>query len=188
MSNVLNRVRGFAVASVLLFATSQSVAFQQRQEPYNPPPFTAYPQTAAFRYAIYTHVDPTRASHQESPLFFNATWFVSDSEVAAERLQIYKDGYVYSARSVYDWAEQASHWAQLTSSEQGRISELVETIEQVDGKPQLADLLIVSFSRNGKWTTVLLDRNKLPESISKIYLLTKARSPVRGSVTQRATP
>jgi hypothetical protein len=193
MSNRSKTLRScFAVVSLLLFATAPSVdlalAFPEGRESYNPPPFASYPQTAAFRYVISTHVDPTRVNHQEAQLLFNATWFIEGSARAAEQLQIFKDGYVYSIRSVYDWAEQAPHTSQLTSSEQGRVFDLIETIEKVDGRPPLVDLLIVSFSRNGKWMTVLLDRNRLPGSIGKIYELTKSRSPVRGRDTRSAAP
>jgi len=180
------------IAFILLVATSDrmvlALAFQQKQEANSVSPFAAYPQTTAFRYATDTHVDPTRSLYKESQLLFSATFFLSDSDIAAEHLQIFKNGHVFSVRSVYSWAEQAVNWAELTSPEQGQVSELIGTIGQVGGKPPLVDLLIVSFSKNGTWTTVLLDRNRLPESIGRIYALTKARSPIRTPSTPDAAP
>jgi hypothetical protein len=194
MMKVSKLLRNWVViAVVLLFPTSpqmeSALAFQQEQEPNNPPPFAGYPRSSAFRYAISTHVDPTRSQYKKSPLLFSATFFLTgDSERAAEQLQIFKDGHVFSVLSVYAWAEQAAHWAELSSSEQGRISELIETVGQVEGKPPLVDLLIVSFSRNGAWTSVLLDRNKLPESIRRIYAMTGARTPIRIFATPGTAP
>jgi hypothetical protein len=159
----------------------------QEQEGYNPPPFASYPQTPAFRSAIYFHLHPAETKHDDASLILYATWFLRGNQGIAQRLLIYGDGYAYSVRSVFNHAEQAGHWTQLPSHSRKRIAELIETMEQTDASPSLDDLLILSFDRRGEWMTAMLDRNSLPEGISEIYALTRATSPVRqGSAANAA--
>jgi hypothetical protein len=164
------------------------VAVQGQDRQANPAPFAEYPPTNAFRSYIRSHLTPSLSHTSHAPLVFCATWFVDDSDTAAEKLRIWANGEVYSVQSIYDWSERASHSSTLSTWELDQVKRHIRSIRSPSTKPALADLLIVSYDLDGEWRTLLLDRNEIAAEIIQIYDLTRARSPVRMKLVPKDAP
>lgn len=134
--------------------------------------FAAYPRSEALQYVAYSH-----ASHRvldKQRRIFYATWFLDGNPRIAMQSMVDDKSQVYTVRSVYDWADQASAFRQLTEQQLKSLTTTLEDVPSSSQSPPLAFLVVLTLKHDDSWLTRIYDRRNLPEKVKRIYEITGA--------------
>ena len=105
------------------------------------------------------------------------TWFLRSGRIALF-YTVSDEGKSYNVRSVYnvcDGAEQDSHKAQLSDKTLADLRTLLSQLPKSKAKPPIAQTVVLSFKRDGKWSREVYDSTALPETVEKIMLIVGER-------------
>jgi hypothetical protein len=163
-------------AVALLLAAGCIIACGGGPQYPRPVEFAAYPPNPSLDRVIETHVNAARDPRENRVLL--TTWFLNGDPRVAQFCSVRPDG----KRTTYQYVDAASFNAMKTVD---LTPETVQTIERVaatlppshNPRPPLANLLIVSFRRNGVWQTRLYNINDRPPGVSQILSMINADVP-----------
>ena len=129
--------------------------------------FANYPKSNGLDYVAYSHA--CRECLNKLNVVLYSTWFLRGDPSVAMQTRVNAEGEVYTVRSVFSWADQASRWSRLSTDD---LQLLLATIKELPKGAQslpLEFIVVVSFQQDGKWITRLYDRRKPPSELTKIY-------------------
>lgn len=160
----------FCLFPILLFALLWTISVRKRSETSYILP--QYPASPAFKAVTDSHLlPPAPPGLGNAKNLFHGTWFIDGNPKVAMQFYISTQGNVESYRSVYNLAIQAEHNSRLTPTQFATLKTTLRDLPPNAAKPELKDLLIVSFMDGEKQTTRIYNRQQLPASVGKIYQL-----------------
>lgn len=129
--------------------------------------FSPYPSSDGLRYIAYSHA--CREPLNQNDFIFYSSWFLQGNPRVTMQTRINQKGGAEVVRSVFDWADQANRFKQLTEEQADAVAMAIAELPESAKKPPLAFLYVVSFKKQGEWMTRVYDRKKLPAAITKVH-------------------
>lgn len=128
-----------------------------------------YPKSDGLDYVAYSHAGRDRLN--DLHFAFYSTWFLHGNPRVAMVTTMTSEGEVHSVRSVFNWADQAGRWSQLTTDDLRLLMATIEELPKAAESPPLEFVVVVSFQQKGKWLTRLYDRRNPPPELTRIHKL-----------------
>lgn len=164
----------FYFLPVLLFALLWTISVRKRSETSYI--LAQYPANQAFKAVTDSHLRQNPAVTNSLKLLFHSTWFLNGNPKIAINYIIYGQGYTFDYRSVPSGFIQDSRNSWLIPTRIAALKAALRDLPPNAAKPELKDLLIVSFMDGETLTTRIYNRRHLPPSVSKIYQMAGLKS------------
>ena len=130
-----------------------------------------YPRSPALDEVIQTHIDAGSDSREERILL--TTWFQDGDPRVARFSSLRPDGRCSTYQYVHKTEFRSPTKSQLDSTTLRGVTAVIATLPPSQ-KPDLANMVILSFRQNGAWTTRVYDRLDRPAEVSTIFELTQS--------------
>jgi hypothetical protein len=134
--------------------------------------FAGYPKTEALDQVVSYHSNAEW--HLKRDHILTMTWFLQGRPGVAIECRADAHGFVSTYRSVHERGTQAHQQSKLAEAQYAALQEAVRQLPASAGKPELANLLIVSFRDGDRWVTRVYDRPSLPPQVERLYAITGA--------------
>ncbi len=129
--------------------------------------FSPYPASEALQQIAASHACRTALNRQH--LIFYSSWFLEGNPRVAMQTRIKQSGQASSVRSVFNWAEQAARFSDLTEQQMTSVAKAIEELPESAQSIPLDFLYVASFKYKGEWVTRVYDRRNLPAGIPKLH-------------------
>lgn len=157
----------FALLPILLFAWLWTISVRKRSETSYI--LAQYPPTPAFKAAVEAHLLPPKSGRDTTAFLFFSTEFVNGNPGTTLQNHLSPQGAISTYRYIYNRAIQNLQHAQLKPTELMAVKSALRDLPPNADKPELKDLLVVSFRDGKTLTTRIYNRRHLPPSVGKIY-------------------
>ena len=136
-----------------------------------PAAFAGYPADPALDKVIETHLDAGTDKYQR---ILMTTWFQDGSPAGASLYcSVTPEGRCSTYAYIPSVEFRAPKKRELPPETVELLKEAIDSLP-ASQSPPLANMLIVSFAKDGKWQTRLYDRTNRPAGVSTIFGLTNA--------------